>query len=69
MDNIIEKIARKMNLDSEIIERIVRSEFRFVAETMQQGTFESVHLHYWGKYAIKPNAIKRINEMKANKNK
>lgn len=64
MDSLINKIAGKLNLDEDVVEKAIRSQFRFVAETMQYGSFESVHLHYLGKYAVKPNAVDRLNKKK-----
>lgn len=69
MDNIIKKLAAKYDMSEEIIEKAVRSQFNFVASTMQQGEFESVHLHYLGKFAVKPNALDRVTKMTKNKNK
>lgn len=67
MDKIVKKLAAKYNLDEDIIEKIIRSQFNFVATTMQQGEFESVHLHHFGKFCVKPNSIKRINDLRAKK--
>lgn len=64
MDKIIKILAAKHKLDEEIVERMVRSQFNFVAATMQQGDFESVHLHHFGKFAVKPRSIQRVTDMK-----
>jgi len=61
MDKIIDKLSVKFNMDSDLLERIVRSEFKFIADTMSEGNFESVHLQYFGKIAVKPNRLKTIN--------
>ena len=63
MDNLIKKIAGKLNIDEEIVEKAVRTQFKFTAETIQEGNFESVHLHFFGKVCVKPNALKRINDL------
>lgn len=63
MENLIKKIAGKLNIDEEIVEKAVRTQFKFTAETIQEGNFESVHLHFIGKFAVKPNALKRINDL------
>lgn len=62
MNNIIKKIAGRLGIDEEIVEKAVRTEFKFVAETIQEGEFQSIHLHYWGKFAVKPKAIERLND-------
>ena len=64
MDKIVKKLAAKYGLEEEVIEKVIRSQFNFVASTMQQGEFQSVHLHYYGKFAVKPNSIARINKLK-----
>lgn len=68
MDNIIKRIAGKLNIDEEIVEKAIRSQFKFSAETIQEGEFQSVHLHYFGKIGVKPNSLKRINQLKELKN-
>lgn len=69
IDNIIKKLAAKYELDEDVIEKVIRSQFNFVASTMQEGEFQSVHLHYFGKFAVRPNSIKRATEIKAIKDK
>jgi len=54
MDEIIKLLVVKYNLDYEIVNKIIRSEFNFVADTMEEGGLESVHLHHLGKFAMKP---------------
>lgn len=68
MDKIIKILAAKYELDEEVIEKIIRSQFNFVASTMQEGKFESVHLHHFGKFCVKPNSIERVNKLKEFKN-
>jgi len=58
---LINPIVIQFDLDPEVIERVIRSQFEFTMNTMEQGNFESVHLHKWGKYAVKPNRVKQIN--------
>lgn len=62
MEKIIQKIAREQNLDEDVIEKAVRAQFKFVVEAMQQGEYDSVHLHFLGKFAVKPGTLKRIND-------
>lgn len=58
MDKIYKILADKYKLDSEVIEKIVRSEFLFVKDTIEQGELESVHLHHLGKWGVKPRYSK-----------
>jgi nucleoid DNA-binding protein len=61
MDDIISILAAKYNLDQEVVERLIRSEFEFVANTIESGQFDSVHLHFLGKFAVKPNRLKQLH--------
>lgn len=67
MDKLIKIIAGRLGIDEEIVEKAVRSQFKFTAETIQEGEFQSVHLHHFGKIAVKPNAIARLEKMKYGK--
>lgn len=55
MQTIIKQISQELNLDEELVEKVVRSEFRFVRDVMEAGEMDSVMLHYFGKFAVKPN--------------
>lgn len=54
MDEIVKQLVVKYNLDYEVINKVIRSQFNFVADTMEEGGLESVHLHHLGKFAVKP---------------
>mgnify|MGYP001607881689 CR=1 FL=1 len=62
MDEIINKLVVKYNLDYEVVNRIVRSEFNFVMDTMEEGGLESIHLHHLGKFAAKTRYTKIDDE-------
>lgn len=57
MDSIISKVAQELNLDEELVEKVVRSQFNFTKEVMEEGNMDSVHLAYFGKFAVKPNRL------------
>ena len=67
IEKIVKTLAAKYELDEDVIEKVIRSQFNFVANTIQQGEFQSVHLHYLGKFCVKPNSLKRINDLRAKK--
>lgn len=63
MDEIIKKLAVELNIDDlELLEKVVRSQFKFVKDVIESGEQESVHLTYFGKFAIKPNRLKYLPE-------
>lgn len=59
---IITILAAKYNLDEEVIERVIRSEFEFVRDTMEQGEFQSIRLHHLGCFAVKPKRLETLQE-------
>ena len=61
-NNIITKLSTIYNIDSEVVEKVVKSQFRFVKDTIEQGELQSVHLHYLGKFAVYPNRIKKLED-------
>lgn len=58
--DLIKQLSVKYNLSEDIIEKVIRSQFEFVKDTMEEGEFKSVHLHYFGKFCVKPNRLKRL---------
>lgn len=61
-NNIITKLSTIYNIDAEVVEKVVKSQFRFVKDTIEQGELQSVHLHYLGKFAVYPNRIKKLED-------
>lgn len=59
MDKIISKVAKELDLKEDIVEKAVRAQFDFIADTMREGK-ESVHLHFLGKFCIKPGTLERL---------
>lgn len=62
LEKVISRIALEKNLDYEIVEKVIRSQFKFVADTMSKGEYKSIHLHHLGKFAVKPNRLKQFKE-------
>lgn len=49
------------------IESIVDSQFSFLAKHMSLGYFDSVRLPYFGRFAVNPYRLRKINISKATK--
>lgn len=62
MDNLIDKVAAELNLDPELVEKVVRSQFKFVKDVMESGNMQSVMLPYFGKFAVKESRLKYLPE-------
>ena len=63
---IIQKLSIKHDLPIQKIEEIVFFQFKFVAEVMRKGGFESIRLPYLGKFHVNPRRVKHLNERSAN---
>lgn len=62
MDQIISDIAKKLEIDEEVVNKVVRSQFKFVKDVMESGNMDSIHLSYFGKIAVKPNRLTYLSE-------
>lgn len=62
VENIYSKLSVQFDLDNEVIERIIRSEFDFVADTIEQGEFQSIRLHHLGVFGVKPKRLEQFNK-------
>lgn len=61
-DDIIKYLSSKYNISSDIVEKVIRSQFGFVKDMMEQGELDSVHLQNFGKFAVKPFRKKYLEE-------
>lgn len=64
---LIQKLATKHNLPLKTVEKIVYSQFGYVAKVMEEGKFETIRLPYFGKFYVKPGRVKHINDNIAKK--
>jgi len=62
VEKIYSILSNKFDLDEEVIERVTRSQFQFVTNTMEQGEFQSVRLHHLGVVGCKPARLKELQE-------
>lgn len=61
-EKIIEELAEKYNLPKPIIEKVVRSQFKYTADIMAGGTMQAVRHPYLGVFAVKPGRIENLNK-------
>jgi nucleoid DNA-binding protein len=59
---IIQKLSMKHNLPIQTIEEIVFSQFKFAADVIKSGEFESIRIPYFGKFTAHPTRIKYLLE-------
>lgn len=62
MERLIKQIASNLDIDEEVIEKVIRSQFKFVKDVIESGEMQSIHLPYFGKFAIKPNRLDYLPE-------
>lgn len=62
MEELIAKVAQQLNMDEELVEKVVRSQFKFTKDVIESGEMKSVHLAYLGKFGIKPNRLDYLPE-------
>lgn len=62
MDQIISDIAKKLEIDEDVVNKVVRSQFKFVKDVMESGNMDSIHLSYFGKIAVKPNRLTHMSK-------
>jgi len=59
---IIAELSAEFNLPPHIIERIVKSQFKFVSKVMRDKSYAPVRLHHLGVFAIKPKRLEYLKE-------
>lgn len=66
---LIYKLANKYDLPIKVVEAAVTYQFKYTANIISSGTFDSVRLPYFGKWWVKQGRVDHINRLKAKKNK
>ena len=60
--DLIEQLAEKYDLPDFVVESIVKSQFKFVQDKMQEGECAKVRLHHFGVFKVKPKRLYVINK-------
>lgn len=60
---IYNNLSKEFGIPPHIIEKITKSQFRYVAHVMRSKTLEPIRLHHLGVFAVKPS---RLNYLKEN---
>ena len=55
---LAKKLEKDLGMDAEVIEKVIRAEFKIVKDEMSTGDWNPVKLQYLGKFAVKPNREK-----------
>tara|TARA_R100001244_G_scaffold128754_1_gene99779 strand:- start:369 stop:581 length:213 start_codon:yes stop_codon:yes gene_type:complete len=59
---LIEELANKYDLPFFVVESIVKSQFKFVQDKMEEGKCAKVRLHYFGVFKVKPKRLYVMNK-------
>ena len=65
---LIQNLASKYNLPLKTVTDIIESQFKYVGKVMEEGKFEAVRLPYFGKFSVKCNRVKHLDNTKKEKN-
>ncbi len=60
--DLIQQLADKYDLPFFVVESIVKSQFKFVQDRMEEGNCAKVRLHHFGVFKVKPKRLYVINK-------
>lgn len=60
--DLIEYLTEKYDLPSFVVESIVKSQFKFVQDRIEEGECAKVRLHHFGVFKVKPKRLYIINK-------
>lgn len=64
---ISKELSEELGIDPSLIEKVGMSEFKLVRESIVGNEWPCVYLQELGKFAVKPNRIRSIEEYERNK--
>ena len=60
--DILDKLAKEYDLPEYVVESIVKSQFKFVQNRIEEGKCAKVRLHHFGVFKVKPKRLYIINK-------
>jgi len=60
--DLVKKLIDKYDLPDFVIESIVKSQFKFVQNKIEEGKCAKVRLHHFGVFKVKPKRLYIINK-------
>ena len=67
LQEIIREISKELNLDEELVKKVVKSEFGFVADVMRETAKshadKTILLNYFGKFRVKKGRRKFLDNV------
>ena len=60
--DILDKLAKEYDLPEYVVESIVKSQFKFVQNKMEEGECAKVRLHHFGVFKVKPKRLYIMNK-------
>lgn len=63
MEKLIKKTQNLFpEIDYEVVEKVIRSQFLFIKDTMEQGEYQTIMIAKLGKFACKKYRIEKLKE-------
>ena len=59
---LIQQLAEEYDLPTFVVESIVKSQFKFVQNKMEEGECAKVRLHHFGVFKVKPKRLYIMNK-------
>lgn len=59
---LIKQLAEEYDLPTFVVESIVKSQFKFVQNRMEEGECAKVRLHHFGVFKVKPKRLYIMNK-------
>lgn len=64
LEKIYQEVATEMGLSKKDIRSIAESQFKFVANTMQEKDLNNVRLQFFGEFRVKPGRLTFLSDEK-----
>lgn len=52
-NKLVREISKELNIDSEVVEKVIRSQWELIRATIKEGNFLSIRIKYLGLFGIK----------------
>lgn len=56
-EDIVLEVAEELGLPPNLVREVVRQQFKFTKDIIEEGKFRGVLLRYLGKFAVKPGRM------------
>lgn len=61
---LAKELEKELDIPADIIEKIARSEFKMLEETIREGKMKNVYLRFIGRFGVNPARVSHFPEEK-----